>query len=174
MTWQKLVYRALWNLHDFKACSARIIASWRCHSAGVIANVTWPSLANCEGASANGHTASAARKDSSTTAIPPEAAAGTEHVQSVLYSIPDSQKHGVHGVERRSMHVHIQINTLVACWYLMLTLESCVALHSRTAVVPLITRWSVGSTEITVRPAKYPARRRKKGKRKRKTKVRDI
>lgn len=56
------------------------------------------------------------------------------------------------------MHVHIQINTLVACWYLMLTLESCVALHSRTAVVPLITRWSVGGTEITVRPAKYPTR----------------
>lgn len=42
--------------------------------------------------------------------------------------------------------------------YLTLTLESCVALHSRTAVVPLMTRRSVGSTEITVRPAKNARR----------------
>lgn len=36
----------------------------------------------------------------------------------------------------------------------MSTLGSCVALQSRIAVVPLMTRLSAGGTEMTVRPAK--------------------
>ena len=39
--------------------------------------------------------------------------------------------------------------------YLMTTLGSCVALQFRVAVVPLMTRWSTGGTEITVRPVEY-------------------
>lgn len=38
--------------------------------------------------------------------------------------------------------------------YLILILGSCVALQFRIAVVPLITRRSVGGTEMTVRPEK--------------------
>lgn len=55
------------------------------------------------------------------------------------------------------MYTHIHTPThKQTSRYLMLTLGSCVALQSRVAVVPLITRWSIGGTEMTVRPAKYP------------------
>lgn len=46
--------------------------------------------------------------------------------------------------------------------YLMITLGSCVALQFRVAVVPLMTRWSTGGTEMTVRPVKYPTKKEEK------------
>lgn len=61
------------NSHDFKARRAGIIAGWRRHSAGVITNVTWPCLANCERALADRHAASAAGQDCGAASIPPEA-----------------------------------------------------------------------------------------------------
>lgn len=61
------------NSHDFKTRRARIVASLRCHSAGVIPNVTWPCLANSEGALAHRDTTPTSRKDRHTTTIPLEA-----------------------------------------------------------------------------------------------------
>ncbi len=52
----------------------RIIARLWCHSAGVIPNVAWPSLADSKGALAHGDTASTGWKDQHTSSIPLEAA----------------------------------------------------------------------------------------------------
>lgn len=50
--------------------------------------------------------------------------------------------------------------------YLMMTLGSCVALQLSVAVVPLMTRWSSGGTEMTVRPVQYRRKSREKRKEK--------
>lgn len=44
----------------------------------------------------------------------------------------------------------------------MTTLGSCVALQFRVAVVPLMTRWSTGGTEMTVLPVKHPTQKQRK------------
>lgn len=71
--WLKL---SVFHLHDFQARRVGIVAGLRDHSASVIADVTWPSLANGEGALAYRDTPPAAGQDGRIASLPLEAATG--------------------------------------------------------------------------------------------------
>lgn len=127
------------NSHDFKACRAGIIASFRCHSARVVPDVTRPRLANRKRTLSNRNSTAAARLNRNTTAIPHEAAVHQRKPFKIQWKI-------------LNLGVHFMKTSIIS--YLILILGSCVALQFRTAVVPLMTRWSTGGTEMTVRPKK--------------------
>lgn len=141
----------LGDSHNFKACSAGIIAScWR-HSTGVISDISGPCLANSQGTLTHGDAASTSGEDGLATTIPPKAVKG---VQSILYTSKDTDWIPAKTTNNTVRYRVVLLQREVA-GYLMMTLGSCVALQFRVAVVPLMTRWSTGGTEMTVRPVKY-------------------